>query len=537
MKKLLSYIPLLLLAMAQGCSSGEEPAVQPPSPQGAISFTIRAPQIPPSRSGGDFTINRIDLLVCDDAERILEKASTVHNGSGTYTAQVTYSNDPRIVHFIANYDWTGWNDELIGKDAREALAGISTTQFTAWKRIELSGGITQQQPFGDTPVEMICNMAKFTLSVQSGLENVSFAIYNYDRGTIATFNPRAEGTDGHVFDENAITVPADAELKVPSLSDFQPMTGGAVFTFERDNASAGNDYSCMIVKGEFSGQTTYYKIDIVNTDEERQDIRRNNSYHINVSNVTNIGHPDIESAIASAADNTNFSLDPSLEVFPSITDGIRKLEVDKNFIVVTEPSQSGNFTATYSVRSGESWVTDNEKMSVSLKPVEGYEAAVSNAVIDSSTGHVSVTLHSIPGSGELRSKIVVQVEYEDGITPVRLYRSVTVVVRPNFTFQAWQVGTVPATQGATMHARVMLPGTFPKELLPLEVRFKTANFFPAPANPMRLTIIDQTPAYIYTITERGVAIPLEFLSNRAVSAETMVVMIDYCTPVNMPVSN
>src|SRR3712207_3991342 len=167
MKKLLSYIPLLLLAMAQGCSSGEEPAVQPPSPQGAISFTIRAPQIPPSRSGGDFTINRIDLLVCDDAERILEKASTVHNGSGTYTAQVTYSNDPRIVHFIANYDWTGWNDELIGKDAREALAGISTTQFTAWKRIELSGGITQQQPFGD----------RKSTRLNSSHANISYAVF------------------------------------------------------------------------------------------------------------------------------------------------------------------------------------------------------------------------------------------------------------------------------------------------------------------------------------------------------------------------
>lgn len=538
MKKILFYVLMLALGgVVAGCNSDNEPVVDLTSQSGPISFTLNAPQLKTRAANTDFIISSIDLLICDGEERVLQKASTTSDGAGKYTAQVVYSNEPRIVHFIANYDWAGWDDAThLGKDAGEVLAGISTDKFTAWKRIELANGITQQTPFGTTPIELICNMAKFTLSVESGLTDVSFAIYNYDRGTIATFNPRATG-DGHAFEEDIITIPAGVQMKVPTPADFQPMTDGAVFAFERDNASAGANYSCMIIKGKYEGADTYYKIDIVDTEEIRQDIVRNHSYHITINGVSNIGHPDIASAINSAADNTNFSLDPSLEIYPSITDGMRKLEVDRNFIAITNASQSANFTATYSVRSGSTWNTENNRMSVEVKPIAGYGAAVSNASINTTTGEVSVTTNAIPASGELRSKVEVKVDYMDGSTSVKLYRSVTVVVRPAFTLEAAQVGTVPAIQKSVMNAKIKLPQAFPTELLPLEIRFKTNNFYPHDDNKMRFTVEDGVPVYIYTAYEKGVDIDLKFLSNRANSAETIIVTADYFNQVNMAISN
>ena len=54
---------------------------------------------------------------------------------------------------------------------------------------------------------------------------------------------------------------------------------------------------------------------------------------------------------------------------------------------------------------------------------------------------------------------------------------------------------------------------------------------------MRFTVEDGIPVYIYTAYEKGVDIDLKFLSNRANSAETIVVTADYFNPVNMVISN
>lgn len=540
MKKILLFLTATLLATLAGCTTDRDPVIEPEEQRGPISFTLNVPQLKTRAANTDFTISRIDLLICDAEERVLQKAATVHDGAGKYTAQVIYSGDPRIVHLIANYDWAEWDGNLIGKDAREVLAGISTNQFTAWKRIELPGGITMQQPFGTDPIELICNMAKFTLTVESGLTDVSFAIYNYDRGTIATFNPRAAG-DGHAFAEDVITVPHDVQLAVPTDTDFKPMTGGAFFTFERENSTAGVNYSCMIIKGTYNGTVTYYKIDFVGgTPEVRQNILRNHSYHITVAGISNIGHPDIASAIAAAADNTNFSLDPSLEIYPSITDGTRKLEVDKNLIVITDNSQSANFTATYSVNNGGTWTEDNSKLGTpTIEPVSGYEAAVTNVTINTTTGEVTVTKNPLPASGELRSKIKIPVDYWDSGIHVQLYRSVIVLVRPAYVMTA-TASTVPATQNAVMTVTLTLPDNFPTRLLPLEVRFKTDNFYPHGDNPMRYDY-DGGPVYIYTLPDAytpGTPINnIKFKSNKAASAETIVVSAPYCAPVNMAVTN
>lgn len=545
MKKLRLYIATacllpLLLAAGGGCAKVDEPAPTQEETK-TISFSIDAPQLNTRSTNTDFTIQRIDLLICDEEERVLQKASTVKDGD-KYRAQVVYSTEKRIVHFIANYDWEGWNDTThLGKDAREVLAGISTDKFTAWKRVVLNNGITEQEPFGTTPIELICNMAKFTLSVTtSALTNVSFAIYNYDKGTIATFNPRAVG-DGHYFEEGIITVPANATLKTPTATDFVPMATGAIFTPERENSKATSDYSCMLIKGTFNGQQTYYKIDIVNSMEVRQDIVRNNSYVVEISSVTNIGHPDIASALASAADNTNFSLDESLEVYPSITDGTRKLEVDKNFIVITNDSESANFTATYSVKSGANWTVENHRLKspATILPVAGFEPSVTSATVNLASGLVTVNKNSVPASGELRSKVQVVVDYLDAGHRVKLYRSVMVIVRAPYVMEAWQVGTVARTQKSQMDAKIKLPANFPKELLPLNVKFKTNNFYPHADNPMRFTVQDQTPVYIYTIPDTyvpGTDLPLKFVSNRANSAETIVVSASSCNSVNMAIT-
>lgn len=532
MKKITLYIALLCLAALQACSVNDEPMPEPQAAQGTIVFKINKPQLK-TRANTDFSIQSIVLLVCDDNERILQKATTAESAD-TYTAQVVYSNQKRIVHFIANYDWSDWSDEYVGKDAREVLAGVSTNQFTAWKRIELPAGITGQTPFGTDPIELICNMAKFTLDVKKDLTDVSFAIYNYDRGTIATFNPRSGGTNLHKFEEGVITVPHDVQLKVPTPVDFVPMAN-AIFTFERDNATAIEDYSCIIIRGKYEGTETYYKVDIVNSENKRVDISRNHSYNITISGVNNLGHTSIAAAIASAADNTNFSLDPSLEVFPVIADGMRKLQVDRNFIVVTDASHSANFKATYSVRSGSEWNVDNTKISVAHEEVEGFNPSVNSVSFDSSTGIVTVDTKPLNGK-TLCSKVMVKVEYQDGLAAVNLYRAVKVISRPAFVLTAEQIGTVIKTQKAVMNAKVEIPTDFPEELLPIGLRFKTNNFFPHPDNPMRLTIEDETPVYIYTVTNVGVH-NLKFLSNRANSAETIEVTANYFAPVNMEISN
>lgn len=523
MKTLKFYIGLLLFTMIIGCTSDKDELVEPI--QKGISFNIHTIQLS-TRANSDFTIGTIDLLICNEQEEILQKVRAVGSGSSYTATAVIHSPEKRIVHFIANYNSWDSDANIIGKDAREVLAGITTTDFVAWKRIELTNGIVNTTPFsGFEPIELICNMACFTLQVD-GLTNVSFAIYNYDRGTITTFNPQT-----YKFQENLITIPAKVEMKIPTIGDFVNAKVGAsgtpsekFFTFERRNSKSATNYSCMIVKGDLSGTTYYYKIDLIDNNDVRQDIIRNYSYNMVISRVDKTGSSSITAAINGAAANINFTLDENMEIYPSITDGLHKLEVNNNLIVVTDASQTANFKATYSKKNGSTWETVSGKFqNPVIKPIDGYAPAVSSASIDNN-GNVTVNIKSL-SSEEKQSKI--QISVNDG--GKKFYRTVNIVIREAYILNIVDTNK-NSGQGSEQTVTLQIPSDFPKEKLPINLHFKTNDYFPHKDTPMRFTSVGGTPVYIYTIPETynpGENLTLKFRSNKEDSNESVEISATY----------
>ncbi len=358
------------LALATGCQT-DNPDVDTRRGEGVtLSVTVDVPAV---RTRADIEAGMIDelwVMVFGQAGTYLASYKGVLT-SGTLS-QYTFNGIPisddgdgnpkaRILHFVANYDFDGFNDvDHIGDAESDVLPEMSVGGGTVayWQRVVLEDGIRGES--GETiglpeevgTVHLLRNVAQISVVDETGtagmrLENVTFAVGNrFDTGSVAPYNYlTAEWGGTTAVEGNKLVSADDFVMEAPGGEVVNTISGGDLTTadkqvYERDNSE---NAAYVIVKGDFYESTTdptpttaYYKINLVDDDDGVMlDIQRNRRYIIKLKAVSHSGSGDLNTAMAGSASN-GINAETVVSSYPSISDGRNVLEVEATSFIYTE---------------------------------------------------------------------------------------------------------------------------------------------------------------------------------------------------------
>lgn len=518
MNKILSGLSLLCLILLGGCSQEnfQVPGVQVnEGDEVTVRFSVLIPEFKTVQTRVNGGVNDMYLLVFDEnGSFIVRRPAALHDQTetgGTFTASLPSSSSPRVVHFVSNLNPDAFNDSP-GVNEATVVALLSTTNATFWSRVELNTGISSTS-FDGITVELLRNQAKISVTNNaSNFNYTGFTIHNAsDKGTVAPYSV-ANG-----FAERTITEPAGVTLLPALLTSISP---GEKYLFERKNATA-SDITTVIVQGTYEGQSYYYKIDLIDADKNRYDIERNWHYVVKIESVTRAGYSSFNDALAGASHN-NTALDPVIEKYPIISDGISKLEVEKTLIILTQPDQTFQVWAKYfpNINSDE---VNNEGVTVALQ--SGNEA-IAGALLNfnPTTGIISGTgLSALP---EEPGVALIRVSKGD------LARTIRVQLRTPFSFNPGTInnanpGTVQNGQSQDAILRFYIPDDFPDDLFPLPVKIHTQGLYPA-STGLEMVVEGGQVHYIYRATQKGQQ-TINFKTNKSNNTETVTLQADYFT--------
>lgn len=516
MSKIIKTISLFCLIIIAGCSQDVMTIPEQQMQEGeeiAVSFNTLIPEFKTVVTRANGGVNDMYLLVFDEnGNYIARRHATLSNQTstgGTFTAQLPSSSNKRIIHFISNYDWTGFND-ISGLSEAAVVALLSTSTPAFWSRIELDNGISPTS-FNGLTVSLLRNQAKISvLNEASELSYSGFTIHNKPtKGSVAPYSL----TTG--FTEGVITEPLDISLIPAQVSD---ISTSEKYLFERKNAYATN-ITTVIVKGNYNGQQYYYKIDLIDSDKNRYDIERNYHYIVKIKTVTRAGYVEFNDALEGASHN-NTALDPIIEKYPIISDGISKLEVEKTLVILTQPNQQFSVWAKYFPDISNE-VFDNSEVSVSLQ--SGNTSIVGSSLnFNPSNGIITATGLGLLPADPGNARIVV--------SKGDLARTIRVVLRTPFSFDPITIndqnpGLVPDGQSMGVALKFNIPDDFPEDLFPLPIKIYSKGLYPAAAG-LEMVVEGSQIHYVYRATQRGIQ-TVNFKTNKSGNAETVTLKADY----------
>lgn len=264
-----------------------------------------------------------------------------------FNVNLTQTTSKRIIHFIVNSpvkasDYTFGHESTIIGNLDVALTDTAPNAY--WQRIEYNG-ISENTDM--TRIPMLRNFSKITVSstaedfIYSG-----YAVVNvWDKGTVApymgegAFASLNEGENMKTYSVITNTVgyegvwPADAAL---SSSDPAQVTFGTTpfYMYERRNTYVSENIPAtyLLIKGQYKGEESYYKLDLVyNLDEagdnkQYYNILRNFHYNVTITSVSGAGYKTpAEAASKAASNNLMGSID--IRDLTNISDAIDRLYV------------------------------------------------------------------------------------------------------------------------------------------------------------------------------------------------------------------
>lgn len=518
MNKILKGLSIFYLIFIVGCSQDVITIPEKQLQDGedvSVSFTTSVPEYKTVITRANGGVNEMYLLVFDEngnyiARRVATLSSQTSTG-GTFTAQLPSSSNRRIIHFVSNYDWTNFNDTP-GINEAGVVALLSTQNATFWSRMVLNSGISSTS-FNGITVELLRNQAKISVINEAAeLTYDGFTIHNTpQKGSVAPYS-LANG-----FTVGTITEPLNISLSPALVSG---ISIAEKFLFERKNASASN-ITTVIIRGTYSGQQYYYKIDLIDAQKNRYNIERNYHYIVKIKKVTRAGYTNFNDALQGASHN-NTALDPIIEKYPMISDGTSKLEVERTLVVLTQPNQQLNVWAKY-FPDINSETFNNSGVTVAIQ--SGNEALVGSSLSFAPlTGIITATglnqLPQVPGEARI---VVSQGE---------LARTIRVVLRTPFVFDPVTINNAsPATlngaQGENAVLRFNIPNDFPDDLFPLPINIYTQGLYPA-VSGLEMVVESGQIHYIYRATQKGVQ-TINFKTNKSGNLETVTLKADYFT--------
>lgn len=504
MKQLLYILVLLLFS----CTT-DNLDIDIPNRDGyvTVQFKVDIPQAQPlnTRAINENLISDLRLLIFDENGRFISRHQATLNGS-SYTATLPQSNNKRTIHFIANYNWSSFDDVAsVTKDEGEIIAPMQSTNLIFWQRTVLNSGISANA-FASLQVSLIRNMAKFTLVNQpnSGLTNAKFALYNLpSSGSVAPFNTVNRAFESVVTEPVGVTFTAASTLGVADI-----------YTFERKNSTVTTNPTYVIVQGTYAGVTYYYKIDIIDDNKNMYDIQRNVWFNIVIQSVTMAGYSTLEAAQNSPASN-NISASVLLQSYPTISDGSYVLSVDKTAVSFTSNGQTLHANASYKTVAG---VSQNSSVVVTLVQDSNFPVVNGAVTYDVATGNLTANINNVPANGVAYTATI---KIEAGV----LSRTIKLMLHAPFTFI--NISVTPSVVGNVLSSPTTLNFTIPAEavyLLPFNCYITSAYLTPAFGN-IEVTYENGLYKYKWKVTAVGVQ-TINFTTNTNNAAETIFIDAD-----------
>lgn len=306
------------------------------------------------------------------AKAIPMKLTNSNDEECQYSVELTTTKQRRVIHIIANAP------EHLPFGSEAEVIGSLTTRFDAnesdawqdayWDRIELPKGVpsaSDTQGYNEvmgilSSATLVRNFARIVVDdkVDNGtFELTRFWITNFpDRGSIAPYNraTRAFQVDYKnwgKFDD--LIDPgkgnyhgySPATAKLLSLDDLVARgynlnslaidKNAAAFCYERETPSSNPLYLIIAGKYNGSGDESFYKIDLLNHNDEYFPLLRNFSYKVNITDVQHAGASTIEGALSS---DPSGNIDASLEMkdLTNISDGVAQIFVNETSAIIVD---------------------------------------------------------------------------------------------------------------------------------------------------------------------------------------------------------
>lgn len=484
------------------------------SEQVKVRFQVNIPlfKIAQTRSSAinENEVSSLCLLLFNEEGNFIQRAKATLSTTGdSFTATLTKSTKPRIIHFIANYEWPEYFDvAAIGKSEGEVVAALYTESgMKMWARHYLPK-IDGANVFGTEQVELIRNMAKITVNnLTTNFTPLRYYLYNAPtRGTIAPFN-----TTDYTFTKETVTEPASSTNSVNSGA-INPFTD-SYYIYERQNKEGSTDYAFVIIEGTYDGATNYYKIDLIDVNKTRYNIVRNHHYSIQLKSVSKAGYATLAQAESGAPSNTDMEV--SISNSPIISDGIGKLQVDKTLFLFTQNGSTLNASFKY-FEDLLSTTFNNSGVTVELIEDDPNKPVVNGALnVNSTKGLITAAINDVPLDKTTRSARII-------VRQGDLFRTIRLVLRPSFSFEPVTINgdTITALgENETALIAFTIPNDYPTELFPLKVKIKTDGLTPQQSG-LGIEVEDGEVNYIYTAASPGVK-TVSFVTSFNSFAETV----------------
>ncbi len=550
MKKIYTYISMLMLLLATACQQDElvsSPTLQPDEYQ----FTVTIPEpVVASRALGDQPQDVMQMpmrvLVFDEnGFFIANQVATVNSfegNRGTYTVKLPKSDAEVSLHFVLG-------DVTFGTYSPAANAVSIFSNLTVkdgvdayWGHLTVEKGITSNTVLGT--VKLVRNFAKISVTKGEG-SNENFTLLGYalvnetNEGTVAPYTGSGFATfeelDGAddvyaTFRENNDRYPGvtcgEVDESAPEADEF---TLEPKYVYER-NQDDSDAPVYILVKADFNEATCYYKLDIVSSDATTGvtsylNLYRNFAYHVIIGNVESKGYDSIEEAMNAAASN-NISASVEVSEVNRIEDNVgRELSVDKlHIMLVSTDAYILNYNYTI---KGEPANDHVNAVPVDGDDEGGYNHEAVKEIICNEDGTITIIpADPLPASMQTQEFIVIS---DEGLS-----RRVTVNVRTPFEFTASCIPQIDAEAGTPQTVTLQLPENLPQSVFPLEFYIepiKKTIYPDVEKNRLPVRLHENSSFdYVATITqaqyEANRTFEFHFLSNVAESATDIKVSSD-----------
>ena len=483
MKKIYTYISMLMLLLATACQQDElvsSPTLQPDEYQ----FTVTIPEpVVASRALGDqpqvMQMPMRVLVFDENGFFIANQVATVNSfvgNQGTYTVKLPKSDAEVSLHFVLGDVTFGTYSPAANEVSIFSNLTVKDGVDAYWGHLTVEKGITSNTVLGT--VKLVRNFAKISVTKGEG-SNENFTLLGYalvnetNEGTVAPYTGSGFATfeelDGAddvyaTFRENNERYPGvtcgEIDESAPVADEF---TLEPKYVYER-NQDDSDAPVYILVKADFNGATCYYKLDIVSSDATTGvtsylNLYRNFAYHVIIGNVESKGYDSIEEAMNAAASN-NISASVEVSEVNRIEDNVgRELSVDKLHIMLVSTDE---YTLNYNYTIGGKPANDHVKaVPVDGDDEGGYNHEAVREIRWNEDGTITIIpADPLPASMQTQEFIVIS---DEGLS-----RRVTVNVRTPFEFTASCIPQIDAEAGTPQTVTLQLPENLPQSVFPLE---------------------------------------------------------------------
>lgn len=539
MKKIL-YTLFSLFVLAS-CTHDEldipAPLQQESGEKVKLTFNVNIPEaqsVETRTFGESATLNTLWLVLFDEFGYYVGKAqakNATNNNSNTignvtmdnpdteelldvtpFYVELNVTKSPRIIHFIGNYDLA--NATLAGhENAIISRLNVTGGQDAYWQRIDVdeiakkdnavadeNGLFEGNLPAEMNPVYLLRNFAKITVEKATDVTN-SFVYTGFDiittesHGSVAPYNVATDPASFPTFISSGNTCVSYQDLLNAGYTGFIPgasthqntfnkeannfsatpsFSAEAQYLYERNNAD-GQTY--VIVKGQWNGTYTYYKIDLIREVEGSAvtyfHILRNFHYKIVIRSVEGAGADTPQKAAAGAASNNIFA-SVELQHLTNIGDGEARL-----FVNYTSKTLISNAPVTLEFNFlDESGAAVNSRIALQRGNEADVFASIAgpyhvggegyNASLVENTGYsYYVITPKAPGTLPLDESLTL---YDKGTTTVSatgLQRKVEYTLRNAYPLSATCDSPVADDMGSSVDVSISIDDDLPSYLFPL----------------------------------------------------------------------